>query len=262
MSRCCTTAELEAEVWFPEMSKSCRCRESQWRRGVLCKEIPHSEIPGSHCLDKLTGIWQWKRKKKKCLGPKAKMNFIRCDGENEWMWNLVQMEKVNLIWKKFIEPYSTLTCENQHTLYPPESILWYFTSSFFWASLAALYATAAQWLHWIKPTMALLGEGCNFLVMCVLCWCAGYEGTHRDSISLCVMQSLLRKVEIASRFSIIKVVHESLRIDSNFQGVAENKRMFAVMVNLQTGEGKLMEWGIKLNPFGLLTSQRRFSSAS
>lgn len=141
-------------------------------------------------------------------------------------------------------------------------VLWYFTSSFFWASLAALYATAAQWLHWIKPTMALLGEGCNFLVMCVLCWCAGYEGTHRDSISLCVMQSLLRKVEIASRFSIIKVVHESLRIDSNFHGVAENKRMFAVMVNLQTGEGKLMEWGVKLNPFGLLTSQRRFSSAS
>lgn len=88
----------------------------------------------------------------------------------------------------------------------------------------------------MKPTMALLEEDCNFLVICVLCWCTGCEGTHRDSISLCVMHSLFKSKKLHAGFPWSK---SSARagLHLNFHGAAENECMFTVTVNLQTGEG-------------------------
>lgn len=132
-------------------------------------------------------------------------------------------------WKKIILSGSSIL--NRHrqylglasvslcSLYSVENSLWYSISSLFWASLAALYVTVAQWMYWIKPTMALIEEGCNFLVICMLCRWTGYEETYRDSISLCVMRSLFERKTLWAGFPWSK---SSTRAELR-HGVAENK---------------------------------------
>lgn len=148
--------------------------------------------------------------------------------------------KNNLIWQQCIQDshqYSALASVHLCSLYSVENILWYSISSLFWA-FAALYGAAIQWMYWIKSTMALLEEErCNFLIICMLCCCTGCEGTYRDPISLYVMHSLFKRKKLQAGFPWSKSsTRAELRF--NFHGVAENKCMFTVTVNLQTSEGK------------------------
>lgn len=204
--------------------------------GALCKEIPCSEKAGSH------SVWI------STLGSGKEKEVVGSSSQNElhyiWWVNVKLMPlskwENHFIWKQYIQhrhQYSALTSVSLCSLYSVENILWCSTNSLFWASLAALYATAIQWMFWIKPTMALLEEGCNFLVICMLRWWTGYEGTRRDPISLYVMHSLFKRKKLRAGFPWSKSSTRA-ELHLSFHGVAENKCMFTVTVNLQTGEGK------------------------
>lgn len=206
--------------------------------GVLCKEIPHSEKAGSHSVW-ISTLGSGKEKERQ-LAPERTPTSLDLTSKCK-IDAFVQMKKIILsgssVFSGWRHQYSALTSVNLCSLCSPENIWWYSISGLFWASLAALYATAIQWLYWIKPTMALLEEGCNFLVICMLRWCTGYEGTYRGSISLYVMHSLFERKKLQAGFPWSK---SSTRVEHRlyFHRVAENKCMFTVTVNLQTCEGK------------------------
>lgn len=150
---------------------------------------------------------------------------------SKWKNHFIQSS----IFKRHRQQYWGLTSVNQFSLYSVEDILWYHQLPV----LSLICCTICNYntvdvLN--KPYSGSNRGGCNFPVICMLCWCTGYEGPYRDSFSLHVMHSLFKRKQLQAGFPWSK---SSTRAEPslNFHGAAENKCMFTVMVNLQTSEG-------------------------
>lgn len=126
-----------------------------------------------------------------------------------------------------------------------ENIWWHFISSLFWASLAALHAKSWKQRLYQRKVVIILPFACCVDVS---------EVIYRDSISLYVVHSLFKR----------KPLQEGFHDQSHPQELQCPKRNACSQSRYIykpareddcLAEEKLMEWGVKWNPFVLLTSQ-------
>ena len=201
--------------------------------GALCEEIPRSEKKLAAALVWISTLGLWQR-----VGgvraPAARMNFIRSD---EYMRSRRLRPNVTVVLSGMRSTDTDISIQAWHLYLHAAFARWRTFCDISISSLISFSARrcstvdALRWLQW--------REGHHFLVVYTLRWCTGYEATHRDSNSLYVVHTLLNGKEIASRFfHDQKVIHKSWADPRLHCGVAENKSMFTVTVNVQTGRGR------------------------
>lgn len=125
------------------------------------------------------------------------------------------------------------------------------------ASLASLHAAAVQWMFWIKPAMAAAEEGRHFLVVSHAALMQGLRGnTQRFKLALCCAhfaqwegncehdQKSSTRAEQSLDFVLVWLKIKACSQSRLMYKPAREKLPFLA-------DEKLVEWGVKLNPFAL-----------